>query len=169
MTYICGCSVHDQDCHCPAHWAWEEWSGCWLGLDAELNTNPLISFKYIMIHYLRQDPISGAWRKLCERQAEVGWSKLRPRQHERASQPTASGFCKGRQLQFDCWGWLEGNLDVFLFFFFPIVLPSQIISHVNPTQQGITKGFWLPSTPGKLTSFSLKASKVWQTRSKTLA
>lgn len=55
------------------------------------------------------------------------------------------------------------------FFFFPNSFPPQLISHVSPTQQGITENFWLSSTPGKLTSSSWKASKVWQTRSKILA
>lgn len=116
----------------------EEWSRCWFGLEAEFDINPLISFKCTMIHYLRQDPISGALGKLCERQTEVVWSKPCPRQHESSSQPTTAGFCKGRQHCFECWNWLEENLDVFHFFlqFFS----PQFISHVSPTKQGITKG-----------------------------
>lgn len=109
------------------HCRLEEWSRQWFGLEAEFDINPLLSFKCTMIHYLRQDPISGALRKLCERQAEVVWSKLCPRQHESSSQPTTAGFCKGRQHRFEGWNWLQGNLDVFHFFpnfFFPSAYQS---------------------------------------------
>lgn len=141
VTYICGCSAHERMPGIVAalpHCTQEEWSRCWFGSESEFDVNPLISFKCIMIHYLRQDPISGAWKKLCERQAEVVWSKLCPRQRESASQPTTAGFCKGRQHRFECWNWLEGSLDVL--HFSPNIFPPQLISHVSPTQQGITKG-----------------------------
>ena len=115
--------------HCVRDWP----SRCCLGLEAEFDVNPLISFKCIMIHYLRQNPISGERRKLCEKQAEVVWSKLRPRQRESTSQPPTAGFCTGRQHGSECWSRLEGNLDVFHF-------RRRLISHVSPTQQGITKG-----------------------------
>lgn len=74
VTYIRVCSAHElmpRTAAVPSLCRLEESSRCWFGLEAEFDINPLISFKCTMIHYLRQDPISGALGKLYERQAEV--------------------------------------------------------------------------------------------------
>lgn len=69
VTYIHGCSA--QDSCCPTTLQTGGIIKVLVWIRGRGNINPLLSFKCTMIHYLRQDPISGALGKLCERQAEV--------------------------------------------------------------------------------------------------